>query len=82
VIGDTVVTMPGLLKAGYEKWADRVWMRKKELGVWKEYTWKEGYEKARHFSLGLVSLGFFRVFIVHGHVKLTQSCNDFATMIP
>jgi len=58
VIGDTVVTMPGLLKANYEKWADRVWMRKKEFGLWREYTWKEGYDKVRHFSLGLISLGF------------------------
>jgi len=53
-------TMPRLLKENYEKWGDRVWMRKKEFGFWREYTWKEGYEKVKHFSLGLISLGFER----------------------
>jgi len=52
------LTMPSLLKENYEKWGDKVWMRKKELGFWREYTWKDGYEKVKHFSLGLISLGF------------------------
>ena len=53
-------TMPQLLKQNREKWADRVWMRKKEFGFWREYTWKEGYDKTKYFSLGLLSLGFDR----------------------
>jgi long-chain acyl-CoA synthetase len=56
----TDLTTARLLKANSEKWPDKVWMRKKELGFWKNYTWKEGYEKVRHFSLGLVALGFER----------------------
>jgi len=55
---DKVPTMPGLLQANCEKWADRVWMRKKELGIWKDYTWQEGYDKVKYFALGLLSLGF------------------------
>jgi long-chain acyl-CoA synthetase len=54
------LTTARLLKANSEKWPDKVWMRKKELGFWKNYTWKEGYERVRHFSLGLTSLGFQR----------------------
>ena len=51
-------TIPGLLKANYEKWGDReVAIRDKDFGLWQEYTWKESYEKVKHFCLGLVSLG-------------------------
>lgn len=57
---NTSVTMPKLLRANAEKWADVVWMRKKEYGIWRKYTWKEGYLKVRSFSLGLASLGFVR----------------------
>ena len=53
-------TLAKLLVANREKWAKRVWMRKKDLGFWREYTWAEGYEKVKNFSLGLVSLGFQR----------------------
>jgi long-chain acyl-CoA synthetase len=56
----TDLTTARLLKANSEKWPDRVWMRKKELGFWKNYTWTEGYERVKHFSLGLTSLGFQR----------------------
>jgi len=33
-------------------------MRKKEFGIWREYTWKDYYEKVKHLSLGLITLGF------------------------
>jgi long-chain acyl-CoA synthetase len=51
-------TAAKLLVANRAKWRDRVWMRKKELGFWKEYTWEEGYQRVKNFSLGLKSLGF------------------------
>ncbi len=35
-------------------------MRKKDKGIWNEYTWKECYEQVKYFSLGLMSLGFSR----------------------
>jgi long-chain acyl-CoA synthetase len=53
-------TAAKLLVANRAKWRDRVWMRKKELGFWKEYTWEEGYQRVKNFSLGLKSLGFQR----------------------
>ncbi|MBM4445130.1 MAG: long-chain fatty acid--CoA ligase [Chloroflexi bacterium] len=53
-------TTARLLRVNRDKWPDKVWMRKKELGFWKSYTWKEGYERVKHFSLGLIALGFQR----------------------
>jgi long-chain acyl-CoA synthetase len=52
------MTIPGLLKANYERWGDReVAIRDKDFGLWQEYTWKDSYEKVKYFCLGLVSLG-------------------------
>ncbi len=52
-------TIPGLLKANYEKWGDNeVAIRDKDFGLWQEYTWKDSYEKMKYFCLGLTSLGF------------------------
>lgn len=51
-------TLPKLLKQAYEKYKDKkVAVRRKDLGIWNEYTWKDYYENVKHFSLGLVSLG-------------------------
>lgn len=51
-------TIPGLLRANYEKWGDReVAIRDKDFGLWQQYTWKDSYEKVKYFCLGLVTLG-------------------------
>jgi len=51
-------TLPQILKRNYERYGDKkVAIRKKEFGIWNEYTWKEFYENVRQFSLGLISLG-------------------------
>jgi long-chain acyl-CoA synthetase len=40
------------------QWGDsNVALRKKELGIWREYTWKDCYQKVKSLSLGLASLG-------------------------
>ncbi len=55
---EEINTIPGLLKANYEKWGDsRVAIRDKDFGLWQEYTWKTCYEKVKHFALGLMKLG-------------------------
>ena len=54
------LTVPKLLKTNRERWGDKIWMRKKEFGFWREYTWEEGYQKVKDFSLGLIALGFER----------------------
>ncbi|KPK28570.1 MAG: hypothetical protein AMK69_08595 [Nitrospira bacterium SG8_3] len=51
-------TIPGLIKANYEKWGENeVAVRDKDFGLWQEYTWTDSYEKIKHFCLGLKSLG-------------------------
>jgi long-chain acyl-CoA synthetase len=32
-------------------------LRKKEYGIWREYTWEDCYKRAKAISLGLISLG-------------------------
>lgn len=54
------VTLPRLLLQNCERHPGRVWMRKKEKGIWNEYTWQECHDHVKHFSLGLVSLGLTR----------------------
>ena len=50
-------TLPRYFLRDYELWPEEVEMREKEKGIWWEYTWRDGYEKAKHFSLGMVTLG-------------------------
>lgn len=54
-------TLPKLLLQKYRKYGDNeIAMRKKTLGIWYKYTWKDYYENVKSFSLGLVSLGLQR----------------------
>jgi long-chain acyl-CoA synthetase len=54
-------TLPKSLVAGYHNYGDRkVAMRKKDLGIWRSYTWQDSYEQARYLGLGLISLGLRR----------------------
>jgi len=59
-IGDAD-TLPKILKKNCDIYGDkRVAMREKEFGIWQTYTWRDSYEKVKHFSLGLISLGLQR----------------------
>ena len=54
-------TIPKILVQQYEKYGNgRVSMRKKDYGVWNEYTWKDVYEHVVNISHGLSSLGLGR----------------------
>ena len=54
-------TFPKLLRKNYQLYDSRkVAMRKKALGIWRRYTWKDYYEKVRYFCLGLISIGMGR----------------------
>jgi long-chain acyl-CoA synthetase len=50
-------TIPKAFLKSVDRFGDRVAMRKKRLGIWKEYTWNEVYEHVRNFCMGLISLG-------------------------
>ena len=51
-------TLPKVVRRNYKEHPDKVSVRNKEFGVWREYTWKEYYEAVKYFSLGLMSMGF------------------------
>lgn len=52
-------TLPKILMANYRRWGgDRVAMRRKAFGIWKEFTWADVYEKVKYFALALLSNGF------------------------
>lgn len=51
-------TFPKLLLRNYRRWGGkRVAMRKKQLGIWRSYTWEDYYRNVKAICLGLVSLG-------------------------
>ena len=51
-------TLPQYLQDTARKYGDtRVAMRKKTLGIWREYSWIESYTRVRHLALGLQQLG-------------------------
>lgn len=51
-------TFPKLLKRNCERWGDtKVAIRYKKFGIWWPLTWKDYYEKAKFFALGLKRLG-------------------------
>lgn len=39
---------------------DKVALRQKEYGIWREYSWQDSYEQVRDFALGLIQLGMSR----------------------
>ncbi|MCX5998753.1 MAG: AMP-binding protein [Chloroflexi bacterium] len=50
-------TLPKLFMRNRQRWGDRVFMRKKKYGIWREYTWNECYDTIKDLSMGLISLG-------------------------
>jgi long-chain acyl-CoA synthetase len=58
MLTDEINTLPKLLRTRCQKYGShKVAMRKKILGIWHEYTWKEVYDHVERTSLGLVSIG-------------------------
>jgi long-chain acyl-CoA synthetase len=52
-------TLPKILRFNYQRYGDKaIAMRRKEFGIWTEYTWKDYYTHVKYFALGLLSLGF------------------------
>jgi long-chain acyl-CoA synthetase len=53
--GDTI---PEMFWNAVERRSDKVWMRQKEFGIWKSWTWKQTGAAVREISNGLMSIGF------------------------
>ena len=51
-------TIPAMFWNAVAKRGDSVWMRQKELGIWRSWTWNQTADAVREIAAGLVSLGF------------------------
>ena len=56
VVADRV--LPEILVEHADDHPEDVAMRRKEFGVWQEYTWREYYDTVEAFALGLETIGF------------------------
>ncbi|MGC8908864.1 MAG: AMP-dependent synthetase/ligase [Desulfomonilaceae bacterium] len=50
-------TLPKLLARNSVRFADRVALREKDLGIWQRTTWAEYWRHVRNFALGVKELG-------------------------
>lgn len=51
-------TLPQYLKHTAQRYgATRVAMRKKQFGIWREFSWQESYARVKHLALGLMEWG-------------------------
>ena len=53
--GDTI---PAMFWNGVREREDDVWLRQKELGIWRSWTWRQSGQAVRELTLGLTALGF------------------------
>jgi long-chain acyl-CoA synthetase len=53
--GDTIATM---FWNGVDKRGNQIWMRQKEFGIWKSWTWTQTGDAVSEIGNGLLSLGF------------------------
>ena len=53
--GDTI---PAMFWNAVEKRGPNTWMRQKELGIWRAWSWNQTGEAVREIAGGLLSLGF------------------------
>ena len=51
-------TIPALFWNGVKQRGDAVWLRQKEFGIWRSWTWQQTGEAVREIAAGLMSLGF------------------------
>lgn len=52
-----VDTLPKLFVLNSQECGDRVAIRRKLYGIWREYTWEDCYSRVKYLSLGLISMG-------------------------
>ena len=50
-------TLPQLFSNAVRARGDKVWMREKQLGIWREWTWAGAAQAVREITMGLASIG-------------------------
>jgi len=53
-------TFPKLLLQNAERLGERAALREKDLGIWRETSWRRYGERVRDLSLGMIALGLQR----------------------
>src|SRR4051812_4358492 len=53
-------TIPAMFWNGVQKRGSQVWMRQKQLGIWRAWTWAQTAQAVTEIAGGLMSLGFAR----------------------
>ncbi len=54
-------TLPQYFSQRVQKYgSNKIGLRQKEFGIWREYTWQDSYENVKLFALGLLTLGVQR----------------------
>ena len=53
-------TLPAMFWNAVARRGDQVWMRQKEFGVWRSWTWNQTAQAVREIAHGLMALGFER----------------------
>ena len=53
--GDTI---PAMFWNGVARRGDQVWMRQKQLGIWRSWSWKQTGDAVREIAAGLLALDF------------------------
>lgn len=65
-------TIPQYLKYSVARFpARKIAMRKKMLGIWREFTWQESFARVKYLALGLIQLG-----VAHGDKVCIIGDND------
>lgn len=53
-------TLPKFLRTAKQRFGNRVALREKDLGIWKNVTWNQYYENVKYFCCGIIALGLRR----------------------
>ncbi len=51
-------TIPAIFWNAAKARSDKVWMRQKELGIWRIWTWQQTAQAVREIGNGLIAMGF------------------------
>ncbi|MEQ8183072.1 AMP-dependent synthetase/ligase [Marinobacter salarius] len=60
------LTLTQMLRAHAQERPDALALRQKDFGIWQAYSWRDYYNRARHFGLGLRAMGLEK----GGHVAI------------
>jgi long-chain acyl-CoA synthetase len=75
-------TLPAMFWNGVKTRDPKVWMRQKELGIWRSWTWDQTGQAVAEVAAGLISLGFQKgeVASILGNTVVEWVVSDLAVL--